>query len=154
MAAPIVAYYDENGVEAVTEWNIGEIDAGSESEHKVITVWNNKGAGTNAVSHMKNVTVTAVAGDGTENSVVVSQQWIHVKVNDGADTKIGGSAKTAKVTAIGLDPDTSLIKGDTNDGTVQNAVENYAKYELWVSIPPNAPEGDKPCRIRTGYSYT
>lgn len=156
MAAPIVTYYDETGTNQVTEWNIGEIDAGSDSDKKVVTVWNNKGNSTSSVSHMKNVTVTAVAGDGTENSVVVSQTWIHVKVNDGDDTPIGGAANAVRVNAIGVDADTDgyIIKGDKNDGTVGNATSNYAKYELYVSVPPNAPEGDKPCRIRTGYSYT
>ena len=159
MAAPIVTYYDEKGTTQLTEWNIGEIDAGTESDHLKLTVWNNKG-GSEAVSHMKNVSVTVVnelgAETGGNGDVAVAGAWIHVKVNGGEDTPLGGSANTAKVNAVGVDSDTDgyIIKGDANDGTIANSTVNYANYELWAVIPPNAPEGDKPVRIRTSYSYT
>ena len=161
MAAPIVTYYNEAGNEQVTEWNIGEIDAGSSSDHKIITVWNNKGGNATNISHMKYVTVTltnekgAATGSDSGSDIVLSQKWTHVKVNDGEDTPIGGET-AARVHAIGVDPEVDgyMIKGDANDGTVGNALNNYAKYELWIQVPPNAPEGSKPCRLRTGYSYT
>ena len=166
MAAPVVSYYNAAGTEPVTEWTIGEIDAGSESDHITVTVWNNK-EGSSAVSHMKNVTVTVVNDLGTEtggqSDVVVAQGWIHAIVNDGSvnddagvGTPLGGAVNYARVCAVGVDPDVDgyIIKGDPNDGTIANSANNCAKYELWVSVPPNAPEGDKPCRIRTGYSYT
>lgn len=168
MAAPIVTYWNAEGTEAVSEWNIGEIDAGSDSAEKVITVWNNKN-GDEAVSHMKNVTVSVVNEKGTTSGsdygsdVVLNQAWIRVEVNPNlsqafAGTPIGSGDNYVHVTAKGLDEDNPeekwMIKGDANDGTVNNAVSNYAVYRLRVSVPPNAPEGDKPCRIRTSYSYT
>ena len=84
MAAPKVTYFDEAGVNSVSTWSIGEIDAGTESNHLKVTLWNNKG-GASDVSHMKNVRLTTVNELGGESGgtgdVVVRDAWVNVKVN-------------------------------------------------------------------------
>lgn len=162
MAAPKVSFYDETGTNAITEWKIGEVDAGSETEHLKFTVWNNK-AGSDAVSNMKNVRITVVNENGGESGgqgdVVVKENWVKVVVNDqNADSPIaiGGTGHQASVAAAGIDSATDgyIISGEANDGTKANSAKNYAKVEAWVSVPANADEGQKPFIIRVPYSYT
>jgi hypothetical protein len=162
MPAPIVSFYDENGANPITKWNIGEVDAGSDTEHLKFTIWNNK-AGSSNVSNMKNVRITTVNENGGESGgqgdVVVNQNWVKVIINNknaDAPVAIGGSAQQAKVFAAGVDPDTDgyIISGEANDGTKANSPKNYALAEAFVSVPANADEGQKPFIIRVPYSYT
>ena len=163
MAAPIVSFYDKTGTEKIENWQLGEVDAGSETEALEFTIWNNKG-NSEPVSHMKNVRITTVNADGTEKGDVVTGKWVHVIVNDSDDsadgkgTPIGGNSVTnqAKVWAEGVDKDADgyIIKGDANDGVKGHSTVNYASVKAWVCVPANANEGEKPFIVRVPYSYT
>lgn len=163
MAAPEVSFYDKTGTNKIESWQLGEVDAGSETEALEFTIWNNKG-GEEDVSNMKNVRITTVNSDGTEKGDVVTGKWVHVIVNDddpsgdGKGTPIGGNSaeNQVKVWAEGVDKATDgyTIKGTKNDGVKAHSMENYANVKAWVSVPLNANEGEKPFIVRVPYSYT
>ena len=164
MAAPVVSFYDISGTNEITNWPLGEVDAGSETEPLEFTIWNNKG-GSEPVSHMKNVRITTVNSAGGETGDVVTGKWVHVVVNgedDSADghsgKAIGGNslANQAQVWAEGVDKavDGYIIKGDANDGVKAHSTVNYASIKAWVCVPANANEGEKPFIVRVPYSYT
>ena len=176
MAAPVITYWNENataeigGIDPQTNqprvgWAIGEIDAGTESEHFKFTIWNNKGGNGSDVSHAKNVKITTVntTGSSAANDLI-SGKWVHVIVNgEGIGQAIGGyndaqnDDNQANVWAVGIDnPAVNgyVIHGTGNDGIKANSPNNFAAVEAWVSVPANANEGAKPFLIRTSYSYT
>jgi len=73
------------------------------------------------------------------------------------DPETGTNAGKKELHAVAYD-DTpekvGIISGGLNDGTLNNATNNYAQIKLFVGIPQNAPAGAHKFRIRTTYSYT
>lgn len=152
MAQPIVAYYTPDGANPVSRWDIGEIDANSVSPTLSVTVWNNKGGSTD-VSHMKNVSVTCLDGNGGDSDAMVVEGWMRVSVNKQTAVSVGGTNKQS-VRAIGLDESVgNLIYGTANDGTVSNSKNNFAYLDAAVKVPPNALEGLHNFKLRTEYFY-
>ncbi len=153
MAAPVVTYWDSDTGKQVTNWKIGEVDAGAESPHTIFNIWNNKG-GTSAVSTMKNVTLHILNKDGSESNTsltpgntMVTGKWTRVKVNGGAATQIGGSANVS-LRAKGLS------SGSNIEGAKSGDTKNYAQVEAYVVVPSGAAEGTYEFIMRTKYQYT
>jgi hypothetical protein len=178
--APIVEFYDESGTNKITSWNIGEIDADSESSVFKTTLWNNKGGSTD-VSSMKRIklnvvnplggdtdlewdTLTgALAVDSQSNNIQlangpVSMNWINARINyAGSDdsegwTAIGGKA-SVDVQAAGISNEYS-ISGKANSGSVSADIDNYAKIDFKAVVPLNAPAGEIHFKERVTYFYT
>lgn len=152
MAQPIVSYYTADASTLVSTWDIGEIDANTTSPTLNLTVWNNKG-GTTDVSHMKNVTITCVDGQGGDTDAMIAGQWMQVSVNKATAVAVGGTTSTP-MRAVGLDAAVgNLIYGTANDGTIANAKNNYSFLDCAVKVPSNAQEGEHDFKIRSQYFF-
>jgi hypothetical protein len=156
MAIPVITLLDSAQTSSVSSWTIGTLKSQVDSDIFEVNVWNNKG-GTSAVSDLQSASVTVVAADGSNNSDVVTNTWVQVRINDEVDagsaavfTKIGGSTVAALYYkgATGTDKTNQIIKGTTNDGTAANSATNYCNCKFKVNIPMNAVAGAQTFKIR------
>ena len=149
-------------------WNIGEIDATSESPVLNLLVWNNR-AGAADVGDMQDCTVACYGGaDANLTDHMIVKNWMKVKVNSagesafadlGANAAAGGAAILHPMRAAGTEVGTQLqpkflIKGTANTGALTDAV-NFADIDLKV-VPDanNAPAGNHSFIVRFNYFYT
>jgi len=177
MAQPLVSWYLNDNTTNMSNWNIGTVDAGSTSATTSFLIWNNRLQAT-AVSPMTNCVITSrdTLG-GLSGNVLVPGQWVQVKcdsLSEATFMPIGSSTtdstnytpvehaiaanSTAFATACGTaslvaSDYTSPIGGFINDGTLTNAIANFAKVSLQVVVPQSAPAGSIDFLTRVRYSY-
>jgi hypothetical protein len=162
MAQPIVAFYNANSSATVGRWDIGEVDANSESPVLDVVVWNNKG-GTEVVSDMQDVSVTCLDGTGGDTAKMITERWMKVLVDTTAEKDTNGTKKFSAIGGVDARPmraqgvlaaQGNIIKGTINSGVMAEAQENHAKATFKVGVPLNAPAGKHDFHIRTQYFYT
>lgn len=163
MAQPVVSFFNADSSAAVERWDIGEVDANTESPTLNVVVWNNKG-GAEVVSDMQDVSVTCLDGTGGDTAKMIVERWMKAMIDTTAD--LGTDGVTKKFTAIGgvdsrpvraqglIAADGNLIKGTANDGLMASSLTNHAKATFKVGVPLNAPAGKHDFRIRIQYFYT
>ncbi|OCL28613.1 hypothetical protein U472_00200 [Orenia metallireducens] len=157
MPAPIVSWYDPNN-NAVSQWNIGTVDAGSVSADFTVDIWNNKG-GTNDVSTMQNCQITTKDSAGGNTGELVTDTWIKARCdslqNGSADTfgAIGGTI-TKTIEAEGA-TNPGEISGLANTGDPNAAADNanFARVTLHAEVPPTATAGNVVFLTRVSYQY-
>jgi hypothetical protein len=165
MPAPQVNWRKQDNSAAVSSWNIGTIDAGTDSPDFGVLIWNNF-AGATDLSTMTNCTITTKDSSGNNTGELVLNKWIEVMViskQGGAETlrtPIGGDAKHPieangnTVNANGtFSPGAQEILGVKNDGTKTNAKGNYAEVILRARVPGNATAGNISFLTRVAYQY-
>lgn len=168
---PIISWWDRENVKQHTQWNIGVVDAGTESEHFGVLIWNNRG-GSEDVSNIVEASLTTRNADASETGHVVEGKWIRVRVDSIGEaifTPIGKDAQHL-VRTVGtttnedgthtpeVPPHTSpagtvCALGVKNDGTKANAQGNYIECTL-VAFPDNlAPAGTFEFVVRLSYTF-
>ena len=156
MAQPVASFYNVTNDAPVTAWNIGDINATTESPVLSVIAWNNRG-GVADVSDMRDCSLTVFDKTGGDTSALVVGKWLEAKMATGttpAFTKIGGTT-TVPVRAEGLTAaDGNVIKGTLNDGTLANAKANHSLMDLKFVIPINAPEGLHEFLVHLEFFYT
>ena len=155
MSAPIVSFYDRANASAISKWDIGVIDANSESPEQGILVWNNRG-GAEDVSDMQECTVTVLDNNLGDTGPVVSEKWVKLRCDSMAETSftpIGGSAPAGHKSIKAKDQQPGMIKGTKNDGTA-TATASFAEITTKVAVPLNAPAGPQEFKLRVKYYYT
>lgn len=156
MPAPSITVV--NDVDAsISNWDCGTVQANFDGPILEIKIWNNRG-GSNALSDLKDVSITTLDIDGGASTDVVAGKWVQVNVPeiDGdltTWTAIGGTT-TKQLRADGLLPaDGAVIRGVANDGTYSNAKTNYCTLRLKVHVPLNAQPGGKTWKTRLNGYY-
>ncbi|MFE4570064.1 hypothetical protein [Paenibacillus chitinolyticus] len=147
----VVQWYNATNTSQENSWDIGPVDAGTASPDKTFYIWNNRGGGA-AVSDMLNCTITTKDSAGGNTGELVLNKWIEVKcesMNETTFSQIGG-ANTWTIQAGG-GAGAGIIKGTANDGTVANAVPNYAKITMHANVPSNATAGNYAFLTRVAY---
>ena len=156
MAQPVASFYKADNSAVVDRWDIGEINAKSDSPVLAVSAWNNR-AGATDVSDMRDVSITVFDKTGGDTTPLVVGKWLKCQMPTGttaAFTPIGG-ATVLPVRAEGLLPaDGNVIKGTANDGTLENAKANYSLMNFMFSIPMNAPEGLHEFLVHMEFFYT
>lgn len=151
MAGPIITFRDEAGA-PITVWSIGQIDAGQESAHKTVCIWNNY-QGVADVAHAQDVKITT-SDDFGDTTDVVKNKWIYVKnisAGESVFTQVGAETKKplkAKEAAEGV------IEGIANDGVLATSLKNHAKVELYLQSDLHGiAAGARALKIKTEYFY-
>ncbi|MFB7817764.1 hypothetical protein ACFC0X_26790 [Paenibacillus chitinolyticus] len=147
----VVQWFNATNTSQENSWDIGPVDAGAASPDKTFYIWNNRGGGA-AVSDMLNCTITTKDSAGGNTGELVLNKWIEVKcesMNETTFSQIGG-ANTRTIQAGG-GAGAGIIKGTANDGTVANAVPNYAKITMHANVPSNATAGNYAFLTRVTY---
>ncbi|MBV6713966.1 hypothetical protein [Paenibacillus chitinolyticus] len=150
----VVQWYDATNTKQENSWDIGIVDAGNVSSDKTFYIWNNR-SGTAAVSDMQNCTITTKDSAGGNTGELVVNRWIEVKcdsMNETTFSQIGGT-NTRPIQAGG-GAGAGIIKGTANDGTVANAIPNYAKITIHANVPSNATAGNFSFLTRVAYQVT
>lgn len=162
MAQPVVTFFNADSSSAVERWDIGEVDANSESPTLEVVVWNNKG-GTEDVSNMQDVSVTCLDGTGGDQAKMITERWMKVLVDTTAEKDAGNVKKFSAIGGVDARPvraqgitaaDGNLIRGTANEGLMDEAADNHSKMTFKVGVPLNAPAGQHDFRIRVQYFYT
>ena len=144
MAAPSITVVNASTNTTQTNWSVGVVKANNDSSVLQILIWNNKG-GSNALSDLRDVTITSLDTDGGAASDPVANKWLKVNAPEmqevaSAWTAVGGTT-TKMIRADGLaSTDGNVIKGTANDGNASTAASkaNYATINLKVSVPISA----------------
>lgn len=155
MAAPIVSWYDQANANQLSSWTIGTVDAGTTSTDLPILVWNNR-SGASAVSDMTSCTITTKDSNGGDTGEVVTNTWIQCKSISNGDTTftpIGGSNNTKAIKASGTGVSAGVISGAVNDGTYNNAKNNFSELVLHATVPLTASAGTQNFFVRVAYQY-
>lgn len=161
MAQPLVTFYNEDSSAVVDRWDIGEVDANTESPTLNVVVWNNKG-GVEDVSDMQDVSVTCLDGTAGDQSKMIAERWMKVLVDTTAEV-VGGVKKFSAIGGVDARPvraqgvtaaEGNLVKGTANSGIMEEAAENHSKMTFKVGVPLNAPAGKHDFRLRIQYFYT
>jgi hypothetical protein len=106
MAAPIVSWFSRDNSSSLTNWNIGTVDAGTNSAEFGFLIWNNRyngsTVGTTPISTMTDcvITVKDTSGGLTGNALVTGQ-WVQVKVDTKEElvfSSIGSTSTTPQAT--------------------------------------------------------
>lgn len=164
MAEPKVSWtvYEDEKFNDFPEWNIGKINAGTETPPtKEIYLWNNKG-GDADLADMQDTSVT-IASDDANSQDVITGHWIHARCEsiaideEGTDIEpdlvgkeIGGDQL---VTLNGEKQREGVIKGTKNDGLLTNS-SCFSKFILTCQPPDNAVAGPRSVYARIVYYYT
>ncbi|MFF2157014.1 hypothetical protein ACFVVQ_17130 [Paenibacillus chitinolyticus] len=150
----VVQWFNATNTSQENSWDIGIVDAGDVSKEKTFYIWNNR-SGTAAVSDMQNCTITTKDSAGGNTGELVLNKWIEMKcesMNETIFSSIGGAA--TRVIQAGGGAGAGIIKGTANDGTVANAVPNYAKIIVRANVPSNATAGNYAFLTRVAYQVT
>lgn len=157
MPAPSLTVVDSSD-RTVTNWDNGVVQANSEGAILSLIVWNNRG-GAVALSDLKEANITALDVDGRAITEVVTNKWVRVNVPsiDGSTnvwTPVGGSiAKSLR--ADGVDPtDGFVIKGEANDGSLENSKNNYCTVNLKTKVPAGVEAGIRDWKMRIQGYFT
>ncbi|ALS22325.1 hypothetical protein [Paenibacillus naphthalenovorans] len=153
MAQPQVSWWNSINAAQITDWAIGQVDAGSTSPDTTFLIWNNRG-GSTGVSDMTSCTITTKDSGGNDTGELVTNKWIHVRVDTMSEstfTPIGGTT-TKSIKAGGSAP-AGTIKGTANDGTTANATENFAQVTLHAVPLATATAGNVDFLLRVAYTY-
>lgn len=156
MAAPQVTWTNSAGT-TQNSWAIGTVDIGTTSADTTFLVWNNKG-GAGVVSDMTNVTITTKDSNGGDTGTeLVTNKWIEVKcvsMSESTFTPIGGQT-TKAIKASGASVAAGTISGATNDGTYNNAKNNFSEIVLHAKVPTVVnTSGSINFFVRVAYQYT
>ena len=155
MSAPIVTWYNQANTAQLNNWTIGTVDAGTTSPDLQLLVWNNRGGAT-AVSDMTSCTITTKDSNGGDTGELVTNTWIQCKcvsTGDSTFTPIGGSNSTKAIKASGSTISSGVISGAVNDGTYNNASNNYSELVLHATVPLTASAGSQNFYVRVAYQY-
>jgi len=156
MAIPVISLLGSDNVTAVSEWHVGTVRAGFDSNVLEVNVWNNK-AGASAVSDLIDSSVTVKDGNGQDTGVVPANLWIQTLIDSSAAldansnkiySQIGGATVRPLRGATLLAAAGDVIKGTANDGTVANSGPNYCKCLFKASLPINSVSGTQQFKIR------
>ena len=175
--------YDEEAEEYVDTsdetWEIGIVDAGTESDVNTFYVSNNHPEATEAetdedVPHMYNCSFTVVDGDGGEEMALVTGKdsegedigdgdpWTNISVDGGEEwTVVGGDEQSQP---IGYDQELeagdelvdAAISGDYYSGEDFFEEEdnyNFTDFDLMLDVPEEAPSGPMDFLLRITYDY-
>jgi hypothetical protein len=155
MAAPIVTWFNQANTAQLNSWTIGTVDAGTTSADLQLLIWNNRG-GASAVSDMTSCTITTKDSSGGDTGELVTNTWIQAKcvsTGDATFTPIGGSNNTKSIKASGAGISAGVISGAVNDGTYNNAKNNFSEMVLHATVPLNASAGTQNFYVRVAYQY-
>ena len=156
MPAPSITVVNDVDA-AISNWDCGTVQANFDSPILEIKIWNNRG-GSNALSDLKDVSITTLDIDGGASTDVVAGKWVQVNAPeiDGdltTWTAIGGTT-TKQLRADGLlASDGAVIRGVANDGTYANSKVNYCTLRLKAHVPLNAQPGGKTWKTRLNGYY-
>lgn len=153
MSAPQVSWFERDNTADVGSWDIGVVDAGKESTHKGILIWNNRG-GIADISDMQDCVITVKDESDANAGDLVLNKWIEVKVDSMSEmsfTPIGGET-TKAIQASGQAA--GVIKGTLNDAVKDNSTANFAEVTLRAVPPLNSSAGKRGFKIHVSYFYT
>lgn len=170
MDKPTVTWYTQDNTEQVLSHDFEVVDAGTISQPVGFLIWNNRG-GNEDVSDMTHCSFETKDRGGGLTGELVENNWIEVHSvqldeldEDGnpiffpVGTDESGEALGHMVGAVlGVDDDTGepmgIIRGGANDGTKQNAPDNFAEVLVRAHIPELASAGAVDFRLRIFYRY-
>jgi hypothetical protein len=153
MASPSVQWQNSTNTAQITNWAIGQVDAGSTSADTTFLIWNNRG-GASATSAMESCTITTKDAAGGDTGELVVDKWIKVRVDTLAEssfTAIGGT--TTKAVKAGGTAPAGTIKGTVNDGSIANATDNFAQVTLHATPSVTATAGNSDFLLRISYTF-
>jgi hypothetical protein len=156
-SAPDITIVNDSDV-LISNWDVGTVQANTDSNILKALIWNNKG-GSNALSDLRDVTITSLDTDGGTSSDVVAGKWVQINVPkmDGNQTTwaaIGGSTTRSLRSDALSASDGAVIRGTANDGSTTNSTANYCTIRLKVHVPLNAMPGTKNWKMRINGYYT
>ncbi len=150
---PQVSFYNEDNTTEITRWDIGEVNAGQESESKTILIWNNRGGATDR-SHMEDTEITSLAGSSNFAShELVNDRWLYIRVDsmdEISPTAVGGESYKKAVAARGVG--NGIVQGFANSGALDDAA-NYAKITKYVQPRQYASAGQHDFVVRVSYTF-
>jgi hypothetical protein len=175
MAQPIISWRDTEGA-PVAEWNIGNVEAGTQSDVFTVLLCNNFGNATTNVADMLNVQITTRDTLGGNSGDIVANRWTGVRIlnsntalTDPNFTMVGGNISRAarafgatifnSITSTpGIAPnyeegESVDILGVRNDGILNNSRGNFVQMELMVSLPRSAVIGFTNFAVRALYQF-
>lgn len=170
MPAPVVSWWTRDNATQLPKWEIGTIDAGSQSPVLGVLIWNNRkisgvsGSGDTDLSTMTNCSITTKDALGGDTGELVVNTWIKVKVDSMGDldfTKAVGGTQTTPIQAGGnttnatstYSPNAKEILGVKNDGTKNNSKGNFSEVSLRADVPATATAGNVDFLTRVAYQY-
>lgn len=168
---PIISWWNRDNTQQVTRWDVGIVDAGTESPHFGVLIWNNRGGETD-VANIIDARLTTRDPDNGDVGHVVQGKWVRVRVDSIGEvmfTPIGKDAfhtvRTVGTTTNAdgthtpeVDPHTSpegtvCLLGVKNDGTKANSQGNFIECTL-LAFPDNlAPAGTFDFVVRLSYTF-
>ncbi|GAA0376618.1 hypothetical protein [Bacillus horti] len=169
---PVISWWNRDNTSQVTLWDIGVVDAGTESNHLGVLIWNNRG-GDEDVANIVEASLTTRAMDASETGFVVEGKWIRAKVDSlhevgftpigkGADhpVRTEGSTIVDGISHTPSDPDYVTDAGRVsalglkNDGTKENSAGNFIEVTLMALPDALAPAGTFDFVVRFSYTFT
>ncbi|MFF2090189.1 hypothetical protein [Paenibacillus sp. NPDC058174] len=153
MANPQISWMNETNTDSIKNWDIGTVDAGSQSSSKTFLIWNNRG-GSTAVKNAETCTITTKDIAGGDTGDLVTEKWIKVRVDTMSEigfTGVGGTA-TRAVKAGGSAP-AGVISGAINDGVMENSPSNFAKVTAYAIPSVTATAGKLDFLLRLSYTF-
>lgn len=155
MPSPVVSWFSSDNTTQQSSWQLGTVDAGSDSQSTSFLIWNNRGGAT-AVSDMTNCTITTKDNAGGNTGELVTNTWIQVKVDtlsETSSTAIGGNV-TKSIRAGGTVTTAGLIKGQINNGLLTGTgADCFAKVTAFARVPATATAGNVDFLVRVAYQY-
>lgn len=154
MSQPIIGWYDEDN-NLLTEWNMGEIEAGTLSQEKTFFIWNNK-SGSIQVPDIIECNITTKDSSGNDNGAVVEGRWLEVKCDSLGDTDFTAIGKSVvhSVAAEGNSANYSVSGGaNTGDHNIDSSKKNFIKLTARLNVPQDAANGIAEFLLRLNYKY-
>lgn len=169
---PIISWWNRTNTAQLTQWDIGVVDAGTESPHLGVLIWNNRG-GLTDVANIVEATLTTRDMDAGDVGHVVAGKWIRVRndsISESVFTAIG-KATYHPVRTVGttvnasgshtpeVSPHTSpagtvSALGVKNDGNKTNSPGNIIETTLHAFPAALAPAGTFEFVVRLSYTFT
>lgn len=169
---PIISWWNRDNTQQLTLWDIGVVDAGTESPHLGVLIWNNRG-GDEDVANIVEATLTTRDMDAGDVGHVVVGKWIRVRVDSISEAVFTPIGKDAyhPVRTVGttinddgshtpqVPPHTSpagtvSVLGVKNDGTKVNSQGNFIECTLLAFPDALAPAGTFEFVVRLSYTFT
>lgn len=168
---PIISWWNRDNTQQLTLWDIGVVDAGTESNHLGVLIWNNRG-GDEDVANIVEADLTTRAMDASDTGFVVEGRWIRAKVDAyevgftpigkeayhpiktlGSTTNADGTFTPNEDPHISPAGDVSAL-GVKNDGTKANSAGNFIEVTLMALPDALAPAGTFDFVVRLSYTFT